>query len=307
MPSATLLFPGLAGLFGIANLIDIYVTSSEIPPQEPDWELPPMRPLAIPTFLSAVVSSVMAILPGMTAAQATVVVMSMRNFWGRLTDPNYVPADFEHGIIDQPIGNAKTASIEVDDEDLSDEDRDLLKAAFGEVETTPDLDLRYNDPKRDLEIIAILSSVNTAVTVMVLGFLYMVGRPRSGAALALNMMYPIDIWGAVEPPADFVRLLGITIAAGLLAVPMMGTVGRGMLRLHELIPLRSLVLAVTIFVTILVYFSTGWVGVGTLVIGTGIGLMPPRIGIRRSHAMGIILVPIMVYTFAQTLDGFGFI
>ena len=148
MPSATLLFPGLAGLFGIANLIDIYVTSSEIPPQEPDWELPPMRPLAIPTFLSAVVSSVMAILPGMTAAQATVVVMSMRNFWGRLTDPNYVPADFEHGIIDQPIGNAKTASIEVDDEDLSDEDRDLLKAAFGEIETTPDLDLRYNDPKR---------------------------------------------------------------------------------------------------------------------------------------------------------------
>jgi len=57
----------------------------------------------------------------------------------------------------------------------------------------------------------------------------------------------------------------------------------------------------------LVYFSTGWVGVGTLIIGTAIGLMPPRIGIRRSHAMGIILVPIMLYTFAQTLDGFGFI
>ena len=76
----------------------------------------------------------------------------------------------------------------------------------------------------------------------------------------------------------------------------MGAVGRGMLRLHELIPLRSLVLAVTIFVTILVYFSTGWVGVGTLIIGTAIGLMPPGIGIRRSHAMGIILVPIMLYT-----------
>ena len=33
----------------------------------------------------------------------------------------------------------------------------------------------------------------------------------------------------------------------------------------------------------------------------------PRIGIRRSHGMGIILVPIMIYTFAQKLDGFGFI
>ena len=32
------------------------------------------------------------------------------------------------------------------------------------------------------------------------------------------MMYPIDGWNAVEPPADFVRLLGITIAPGLFAV-----------------------------------------------------------------------------------------
>ena len=76
IPSASLLFPSLAGLFGIANLIDIYVTTSEIPPQEDNWEMPPVKPLAVPTFLSAVVSSVMAILPGMTAAQATVVVMS---------------------------------------------------------------------------------------------------------------------------------------------------------------------------------------------------------------------------------------
>ena len=38
-----------------------------------------------------------------------------------------------------------------------------------------------------------------------------------------------------------------------------------------------------------------------------IGLLPPRIGIRRSHGMGIILVPIMIYTFAQKFDSFGFI
>jgi TctA family transporter len=42
-------------------------------------------------------------------------------------------------------------------------------------------------------------------------------------------------------------------------------------------------------------------------ITTQLGLMPPRIGIRRSNAMGIILVPIMLYIFAQEFDGFGFI
>lgn len=305
IPSASLLFPSLAGLFGIANLIDIYVTTSEIPPQEQNWEMPDPKPLLVPTFLSAVVSSVMAILPGMTAAQATVVVMSARNFWGRMTDPNYVPADFEHGT--QP-GFEALPQVQVFEgmEDLSAEDRLLFQEALAESGASPDLDLINNNQQRDLEIIAILSSVNTAVTVMVLGFLYMVGRPRSGAALALHMMYPIDIWNSIEPPADFIRLLGITIASGLFAVPAMIKVGKGMLKMHELVPLRNLVLIVTIFITVLVYISTNWIGVGTLVIGTMIGLMAPRIGIRRSHGMGVILVPIMVYTFARELDAFGF-
>jgi len=191
-------------------------------------------------------------------------------------------------------------------EDLEEGDRLLFQEALSEAGATPDLDLVNNNQQRDLEIIAILSSVNTAVTVMVLGFLYMVGRPRSGAALALNMMYPIDIWNAVEPPADFVRLLAITVASGLFAVPVMIEVGKGMLKMHELVPLRNLVISVSAFITILVWISTDWIGVGTLVIGTMIGLMAPRIGIRRSHGMGVILVPIMMYTFARELDAFGF-
>jgi putative membrane protein len=141
---------------------------------------------------------------------------------------------------------------------------------------------------------------------MVLAFLYLVGRPRSGAALALNMMYPIDPWSAIEPPPDFIRLLAVTVASGLIAVPIMIKVGKGMLKLHEIIPLRSLVMGVIVFVSILVWLSTGWIGIGVLITGTILGLMPPRIGIRRSHGMGIILVPIMIYTFAQKVDSFGF-
>ena len=329
MPSATLLMPSLAGLFGIANLIDIYVTTSEMPKQEPNWDLPPMKPLAVPTFLSAVVSSIMAILPGMTAAQATVVVMSIRNIAGRLRDPNFIPADFEYSpsnrdmspeemlaerrkLFMEEIGGVpidggeieditKTRELENSDETDFDE---LIKIAEN---TSESFDENEKTSTQDLEVIAVLSSVNTAVTVMVLGFLYMVGRPRSGAALALNMIYPIDIWGTLEPPSDFVRLVAITIIAGLFSVPVMIKLSKGMLKLHELIPLRTMVISVIVFVSALVWFSTGFIGLGVLVIGTLMGLMPPRIGIRRSHGMGIILVPIMIYTFAQQLDGFGFI
>ena len=354
MPSATLLMPALAGLFGIANLIDIYVTTSEMPPQEPNWDLPPAKPLIVPCFLSSCCAAVMAILPGMTAAQATVVVMTVRNFWGRLTDPNYIPADFEYGPggINDPAARARIAEYRAEtarmhgleapveggfvsataDDDLSDwdaeiggdvevigdnqselvdremEDEAMLAKAREVKESSPELeDLDAQTRQQDLEVIAVLSATNTAVTVMVLTFLYLVLRPRSGAALALNMMYPIDQWTGLEPPSDYIRLMAITIGAGLFAVPVMIKVGQGMLKLHELIPLRSMVMGVIGFVTILVWLSTGWIGIGVLIVGTAMGLMPPRIGIRRSHGMGIILVPIMIYTFAQKLDGFGFI
>ena len=340
MPSATLLMPSLAGLFGIANLIDIYVTTSEMPKQEPNWELPAMKPLAVPTFLSAVVSSVMAILPGMTAAQATGVVMSIRNITGRLRDPNFVPADFEYSpssrdmspeemlaerrrLFMEEVGGpmdedeafeSKVRDAELEEEEVEvsvtkdDEEMTDFEALIALAQETPeDFDEIEEVSKQDLEVIAVLSSVNTAVTVMVLGFLYMVGRPRSGAALALNMIYPIDIWGTLEPPSDFVRLVAITIFAGLFSVPVMIKLAKGMLKLHELIPLRTMVLSVILFVSGLVWFSTGFIGLGVLVIGTLMGLMPPRIGIRRSHGMGIILVPIMIYTFGQQFDGFGFI
>ena len=354
MPSATLLMPALAGLFGIANLIDIYVTTSEMPPQEPNWDLPPAKPLIVPCFLSSCCAAVMAILPGMTAAQATVVVMTVRNFWGRLTDPNYIPADFEYGPggINDPAARARIAEYRAEtarmhglevledggfistttDDDLSDwdaeiggdvevigdnqaelvdreiEDEAMLAKARDVKESSPELeDLDAQTRQQDLEVIAVLSATNTAVTVMVLTFLYLVLRPRSGAALALNMMYPIDQWTGLEPPSDYIRLMAITIGAGLFAVPVMIKVGQGMLKLHELIPLRSMVMGVIGFVTILVWLSTGWIGIGVLIVGTAMGLMPPRIGIRRSHGMGIILVPIMIYTFAQKLDGFGFI
>jgi putative membrane protein len=333
----TMLMPGLAGLFGIANLIDIYVTTSEMPEQEENWEIPPAGPLIIPCFLSSICAAVMAILPGMTAAQATVVVMTVRNFFGKLRDPDYIPADFEFGpgqsehpavqamarrkamednaaMDPEQSSNAEEIGLLSDESGamavggapLSDEDLALLEDARKERAISPDLDLEAQTSQQDLEVIAILSATNTAVTVMVLAFLYLVGRPRSGAALALNMMYPIDPWSGVEPPPDFIKLIAVTVGAGLISVPIMLKIGKAMLKLHQIIPLRTLVLSVLIFIALLSWMTTGWIGMGVLITGTVLGLMPPRIGIRRSHGMGIILVPIMIYTFAAKMDTFGF-
>ena len=226
----------------------------------------------------------MGVLPGMTASQATVLVMGGRNVAAKVQGKEGYGMDWETRRLTE----------------LSDEE--LLEIAVAEAEDG------YEGPqtKQDLEVIAILSAVNTAVTVMVLGFLYIIGRSRSGATLALKMMYPIETWNSTQP---------LQISYVCLLLHSRWNHGhanhencrKGMLRLHAAIPLQSMVMGVIIFVTALVWLSTGFVGIGVLIVGTILGLMPPRIGIRRSHGMGIILVPIMIYTFAQMADSFGFI
>ena len=285
IPDASLLLPSLAGLFGIANLLDIYATTSHIPPQNEDWTLPPAKPLFVPCFWSGVAGASMGVLPGMTASQATVLVMGGRNLAAKVQGKEGYGMDWE----------TRRLTEMTDDE--------LLEIALAEAEGG----VEGPQTKQDLEVIAILSAVNTAVTVMVLGFLYIIGRSRSGATLALKMMYPIDTWSSAEPTADFIRLMSITVAAGLMAMPIMRVVGKGMLRLHAAIPLQQMVMGVILFVAALVWFTTGFIGIGVLIIGTILGLIPPRVGIRRSHGMGIIIVPIMIYTFSQAQDAFGFL
>lgn len=285
IPDASLLLPSLAGLFGIANLLDIYATTSHIPPQNEDWALPPAKPLLVPCFWSGVAGASMGVLPGMTASQATVLVMGGRNVAAKVQGKEGYGMDWETRRLTEMT------------------DEELLEIALSEAEGG----VEGPQTKQDLEVIAILSAVNTAVTVMVLGFLYIIGRSRSGATLALKMMYPIDTWSSAEPTADFVRLIAVTVAAGLMAMPIMRVVGKGMLRLHAAIPLQQMVMGVIIFVSALVWFTTGFIGIGVLIIGTILGLIPPRVGIRRSHGMGIIIVPIMIYTFSQAQDAFGFL
>jgi putative membrane protein len=221
----------------------------------------------------------------MTASQATVLVMGGRNLAAKVQGKEGYGMDWE----------TRRLTEMTDDE--------LLEIALAEAEGG----VEGPQTKQDLEVIAILSAVNTAVTVMVLGFLYIIGRSRSGATLALKMMYPIDTWSSAEPTADLIRLMSITVAAGLMAMPIMRVVGKGMLRLHAAIPLQQMVMGVILFVAALVWFTTGFIGIGVLIIGTILGLIPPRVGIRRSHGMGIIIVPIMIYTFSQAQDAFGFL
>jgi len=58
---------------------------------------------------------------------------------------------------------------------------------------------------------------------------------------------------------------------------------------------KKLSMATIIFVTGLVYLMTGWVGLLVCIVATIIGLVPILAGVSRTHTMGVLLVPTILY------------
>jgi putative membrane protein len=131
------------------------------------------------------------------------------------------------------------------------------------------------------------SGASTANAVFALVALAVLGSPRTGVTVAL------DDTGAMAEPGALLRMLpvvGIAAVAGFLLVLGLGdrylaAVGRA--------DQRWLVAAVLVGLVGVSYLFAG--GVGVLLLGTAtvVGLVPPRVGTRRVHLMGVLLGPLV--------------
>jgi len=58
---------------------------------------------------------------------------------------------------------------------------------------------------------------------------------------------------------------------------------------------RKLVLGIISFISILVVVFSGLYGFLVLVVSTAIGMFAPLIGVKRSHAMGCLMLPVILF------------
>ena len=54
-------------------------------------------------------------------------------------------------------------------------------------------------------------------------------------------------------------------------------------------------MATIVMVTVLVFVFTGVMGLLVLAVATAIGFLPVLWGVRRSHCMGVLLIPIILH------------
>jgi len=130
-----------------------------------------------------------------------------------------------------------------------------------------------------------IGGVNTTVAVFSLLALWLVGRARSGVAAAVGEML-----GKLSL-THVLLFLGVIMLSGGVSAVLTLLISKRILNLLRKIEYRKLNLLVIIFLTSIVFWFTGVVGVLTLFVSTTIGLACILSGTRRSYMMACIVVP----------------
>ncbi len=213
------LLPLLGGLFGASMLLLSLASDTGIPDQrETEFDLP-ARTIARSAFLGGLAGSVVAWVPGVTPAVATVVTRLGSEGSGR-------------------------------------------------------------------EFLISVSGVNTANALFALVALLVVGRPRSGAAAAIEVLVDLDV-------AHLLVMVTIVLWVSILSYFATLSAGRAAAKMVGDLDYRRLCLSTLVFLTAMTFGFTGIFGLFIFFVATTVGLVAPFAGIRKTHSMGVLMVPLL--------------
>jgi len=230
--SSPVLFPALAGLFGLPTLLTSIMTKPKIPSQTIEkikLDSKAKKSSIISVVTGSLAGILVSLIPGISSSTGTILAMTAR----------------------------------------------------GE-----------SDRK---QTIITLSAVNTACGFFVIVALFVILRARSGATIAVGELIALEEWSSIMMPTNLIYLLMAIMLAGILSYFLTLKIGKIFAKHFANVPYALLIKITIAFVIILTYLFTGVIGILILLVATFIGLLPVQWDVRRSHCMGILLIPITLY------------
>lgn len=170
----------------------------------------------------------------------------------------------------------------------------LLAEQLGRIKGKKD-HTKYNmtdDPLNEArEFIVSVSGVNTANAVFGLFVFFFIGRARNGAIVAISSFLEPS---AISIPIILI-LLCVVILASMFSYYSTIKIGNTIHLFMEKIDYRKLSIAVLTGLVVMVAVFTGVFGIIIFLMATSIGLLPSFMHVRKSNAMGVILLPVILY------------
>ncbi len=136
-----------------------------------------------------------------------------------------------------------------------------------------------------LILVGALSTVNMVLSLVTF---YVLDKARNGAIVTVSEIMSIT-------PFSFVIFLTVAVVAGGFATILAVYLSKMFAQLISKVDYHKVCLTVIILVVVLVIVISGWIGFLVLVISTALGIIPNVKDISRSHMMGCLLIPVMIY------------
>ena len=135
----------------------------------------------------------------------------------------------------------------------------------------------------------IVGGINTVNFVLSLVTLLTLDKARNGAVVVVSQLLEnFD-------HQTLLIFLAATLIVGGVATALALCITRVFSRLIVKINYRALVIGIIGLITILAFYFSGWVGLLILFTGTMIGIIPGELGVSRHHAMGCLILPVILY------------
>ncbi|MEM2889960.1 MAG: tripartite tricarboxylate transporter permease [Candidatus Hadarchaeum sp.] len=138
------------------------------------------------------------------------------------------------------------------------------------------------------EFLLAVSSVNTSKAIFSFIAIFAIGRARSGAAVAVQKIMET---GNVNP----LLIIGVALLAGGVAAIVQLQLGKLAARHMDRLPYRGLGVAVMGFISGLTLYCSGLIGILVLAAATAVGTLPALTKVKRTHCMGVLMLPCMLF------------
>ena len=141
---------------------------------------------------------------------------------------------------------------------------------------------------KDKGYLAMVGAMGTMSVVFSLVTFYTLGKAKDGTIVVISKLLEIDF-------SSFLILIVVFLLAGSIAVFLTLWFSKIFSKLIVKVNYKMLVITIILFVFGMCLFLNGWIGMIVLITSTCIGLIAPLKGIGRNHAMGCLILPVMMY------------
>jgi len=253
----SVLMPLLSGLFGIPQIIISLLTDSEIPNVREKGDSFPSSLLIRNTIIGTAAGAFVSWIPGISSSVAAILA-------GIFTGKPY-PVNFTNDKAES-AGETKVEGFD--------------SAAIEETNAK--------------EFIVSVSAISTANAVFGLLAFFILGKSRSGAVVSIRGI--LSNAGIHDVSLDlFFLFYAVVFLTGFLSYFSTLQAGRRIPKLLQKINYKYLSAFILVFLSSLTFLMTGSYGFVLFLASVFIGFLPVFLGVRKSHLMGVILFPVMLY------------